>query len=92
MPVFLSLSLSLLLPLLILLPLIVDCASLSLELSADIRDDAVSCCKDNGRVLPTVSNRVDPQPIYIQNYSLFKIDISLIFNESSCHMQMNKNS
>lgn len=38
----------------------VDCASLSLELSADTLDDDVSCCSDNGRVF--ASNLVAPQP------------------------------
>lgn len=63
LPVFLLMSLSLLPPLFTLLPLIVDCASLSLELSADIRDmdDDVSCCNDSGRVF-VASKRVLPQP------------------------------
>lgn len=66
-PLFLSLSLSLslsLFELLTLLLLIVECASLSLELSADIRDvdDDESCCNDNGRG-GDPSNRVVPQPM-----------------------------
>lgn len=64
LPVFLLRSLSLLPPLFTLLPLIVDWASLSLELSADMRDidDDVSCCNESGRVF-VASKRVLPQPV-----------------------------
>lgn len=48
----------------------VDCASLSLELSADIRDEDVSCCNDNGRVF--ASKRVDPHPKFENIFSFFK--------------------
>lgn len=65
MPLFLSLSLPLLLT--PLPALIVDCASLSLELSADTRDDDMSCGSDNGRVF--ASNRVAPQPKQINKQS-----------------------
>lgn len=63
LPLFLLMSLSLLPPLFTLLPLMVDCASLSLELSADIRDidDDVSCCNESGRVF-VASKRVLPHP------------------------------
>lgn len=61
-------SLSLPLLLTTLPALIVDCASLSLELSADTRDDDVSCCNDNGRVF--ASNRVAPQPDRIKKKTI----------------------
>lgn len=62
MPVFLSL----LLLLLTLLPLIVECASLSLELPVDTRDvDEASCCSEMGRGV--ASKRVSPQPNYGQS-------------------------
>lgn len=62
---------SLLLLLRTLLPLMVDCASLSLELSADIRDmeEDESCWSDSGRVLPE-SNREAPHPIKTPNFSI----------------------
>lgn len=47
----------------------VDCASLSLELSADTRDDDVSCCNDNGRVF--ASNRVAPQPKSLRRIKMY---------------------
>lgn len=58
MPVFLSL----LLLLFTLLLLMVDCASLSLELPVDTRDvDVASCCNDIGRAV--ASKRVSPHPV-----------------------------
>lgn len=61
MPLFRSLSL-LPVPLITLLLLITECASLSLELSADMRDAVGSCWYDTGLIL-SASKRVFPQPI-----------------------------